>query len=135
MAEPWFARCENPHAFGQMYASARGLERVRLFEVVLDREGRRLRMRMELPRFPDRPPARWSRQANAVQVTVDFWSVCALRVDGWSHDPAGVLSLTREGEGLRLLFDAPDVRIAARCAMARIDRFSPYTDGPPEQER
>jgi hypothetical protein len=117
-----------------MYASADGLERVRLFEVALNRHGRGLRLRMELPRFPDRPPRRWGREANAVQVTVEFWFVEELRVEGWSDDPAGVLSLTREGGRLRLAFDAPDVRITARCVFARIDRFMAYTDEPAEAE-
>lgn len=134
MADPWYARCENPRAITGMYASGGGLERLRLVEVALNRYGRGLRMRMQLPRFPDRPPSRWGREANAVQVTVEFWFVEELRVEGWSDDPAGVLSLTREGEGLRLAFDAPEVRITARCVFARIDRFMAYTDEPPGEE-
>lgn len=124
----WYEACENPQPFGEMYASAEGLDRVRLFEVILGRDGARLRLRVQLPRFPDRPPARWSPEANAVQVAVDFWLVEELGIEGWSHAPAGLLSLVREGDGLRLAFDSPHVRIGARCALARIDRFSAYTE-------
>ncbi|HEX2209964.1 MAG TPA: Imm50 family immunity protein [Longimicrobium sp.] len=145
----WFDACENPQAFAQMYASAGGLDEVELFEAVLTREGRLLRLRMELPRFPERPPARWSPDANRVQVTVDFWSVEELRIEGWRYRIPGRLSLVRAGDGLRLAFDSPGVRITAWCALARIDRFSAYTGGtgvkedadarldraqPPEQE-
>lgn len=124
----WYESCENPHAFSELYASPEDLDRVELVEVVLRPDGQRLRLRVELPRFPDHPPARWHAGANAVQVAVDFWSVDDLKIEGWSHQAAGVLALVRDGGGLRLAFHADAMRITARCQFARIDRFYAYTD-------
>ena len=126
----WYERCVNPQGFGRMYDSPEGLDRVELYEVVLRPDGRFLQLRVELPRFPDRPPPRWDPLANRVQVTVDFWSVEELRVEGWSHRAAGRLSLVPAGEGLRLSFESEAVRIAARCGLARINRFAAYTAEP-----
>lgn len=126
----WYESCENPHAFSRLYASGEGLDRVELFEVVLRPDGQHLRMRVELPRFPDHPPRRWDRDANAVQVVVDFWSVDDLNIDGLSYEAVGLLSLTRGADGLHLAFESDAVRIRARCELARIDRFHAYACWP-----
>lgn len=126
----WYELCHNPQAIAQLYASGEGLDRVRLFEAVLRPYGRLLRLRMELPRYPDHPPRRWSREANAVQVTVDFWFIEDLKIDGWVDEPDGLLSLTPDGDGLRVAFQSERVHITARCVLARIDRFSAYTSEP-----
>lgn len=126
----WYERCVNPHGFERMYDSPEGLDRVELYEVVLRPDGRYLQLRVELPRFPERPPPRWDALANAVQVAVDFWSVEELSVEGWSHLAVGRLSLVPEGDALRLSFEAGTVRITARCATARIQRFIAYTAEP-----
>lgn len=128
----WYELCHNPQAIAELYTAGEGLDRVRLFEAVLGRYGL-LRLRVELARFPDRPPARWGREANAVQATVDFWFVDDLQVDGWSDEAAGRLSLTRDGDRLRVAFESDTVRISARCVLARIDRFSAYTREPPDE--
>jgi hypothetical protein len=129
----WYERCENPHALHELYASGDGLDRVELFEVTLQREGSRLRVRLQLPRYPDRPPARWSPQANAVQVTVDFWLVRDLEIEGWGDGSIGILSLTGEAGELRLAFESDATRLRATCRVARIDHFSAYTEDPPEE--
>lgn len=124
----WYERCENPQALAQLYASGDDLDRVELFEVALRPDGRHLRLRVQLPRYPDHPPRRWHPEANAVQVVLDFWSVDDLRIEGWSDAAVGLLTLARDGGGLRLAFASDAVRITARCALARIDRLRAYTD-------
>lgn len=128
----WYEACMNPHAIERLYSSGQGLDRVELFELCLDREATHLQLRVQLPRFPDHPPARWGAEANAVQVTVSFWSIDDLRLEGRSGEAIGDLSLSREGERLRLGFASDTVRLSAWCELARIDRFSAYTDSPPE---
>jgi hypothetical protein len=115
-----------------MYASDEGLERVRLFAVMLRPDGRGVELRVELPRFPDHPPKRWDAEANRVQVVLDLWSVEELKIEGWTPESAGVLALSRDGDALRLSFKSEEVRITARCGTARIARFSPYTVWEPD---
>jgi hypothetical protein len=128
----WYESCENPHALQALYDSGEGLGRVELFEVTLGPHDRHLRLRVQLPRFPDHPPGRWHPEANAVQVVLDFWSVSELKIEGWRHEAIGMLTLARDGDGLRLAFASDAVRITARCAAARIDRFQAYTDAGPD---
>jgi hypothetical protein len=130
----WYKACENPHAFSELYASGEDLDRVELFEVTLHPDGRHLRLRVQLPRYPDHPPGRWHPEANAVQVVVDFWSIGDLTIEGWSHEAIGQLTLARDGDGLRLAFASDAVRITARCESARIDRFHAYTDAGPDPQ-
>lgn len=68
-----------------------------------------------------------------MQVTVDFWITHELKIDGWSEEAAGRLSLTRDGDDLRLAFESDTVRIPARGVLARIGRFSAYTRDPPDE--
>lgn len=123
----WYDSCHNPQALHALYDSGEGLDRVRLFAVTLRPDGPHLELRVELPRFPDHPPARWHPEANRVQVAVDIWSVEELKVDGWIPESAGQLTLSRAGDALELAYESDAVRISARCSGAMIARFSPYT--------
>lgn len=122
----WYESCLNPQALRALYASGEGLDRVRLFTVVLRPDGRSVELRVELPRFPDHPPERWDAEASHVQVTLDLWSVADLKVEGWMPESAGLLTLSPNGDTLRLSFESEEVRITARCGAARIARISPY---------
>jgi hypothetical protein len=123
----WSESCLNPQALRALYASCEGLDRVRLFTVVLRPDGRSVELRVELPRFPDHPVERWDPEATRVQVTLDLWSVAALKVEGWMPESAGLLTLSPDGDTLQLSFASEEVRITARCGAARIARISPYS--------
>lgn len=123
----WYENCANPQALRALYASSEGLDRVRLFAVVLRPDGRSVELRVELPRFPDHPPERWDPEANHVQVTLDLWSVEDLKLEGWTPESAGLLTLSPAGDALHLSFESQEVRITARCGAARIARVSPYS--------
>jgi hypothetical protein len=118
----WFEHLDNPHAFAQLYDSPEGLDRLRLFEVILRQESH-LQLRFALPRFPDHPPARWGAEATEAQVVVNFWSVEELQLDGWRGESPGRLAIERADRALRISFVAEAVVLEARCAGARIDRF------------
>lgn len=89
-----------------------------------------LRLRFALPRFPDRPPARWDAGATEAQVVVDFWGVEELKLAGWSGESAGALAVEREAGALRVTFVSDAVRLEARSSGARIGRFSAYATWP-----
>lgn len=110
------------------------LEEVDLHEVALQRDGPRLQLRFDLPRFPDHPPARWHADANAVQVTVDFWMIEELIVNGWGTTNTGVLTLRPSSDGLRVSFAASGASLSCRCSVARIVRVSEYTIEEPDPD-
>ena len=128
----WLSSCDNPQAIQRLYDSADGLERVELFEAVLQRDGPRLQLRLELPRFPDHPPARWHAEANAVQVVLDLWGAADLSIQGWESSNVGRFTLARNGDALHASFVSQGMRLRARCASARIAEVREYTSGPPE---
>lgn len=128
----WYEACLNPEAVRALYDSADGLDHVHLFSVVLRPDGRGVELRVELPRFPDHPPERWDPEANRVQVALDLWSVEDLKIEGWTPESAGLLALSPVGDALHLSFESEAVRITARCGVARIARFSPYSVREPD---
>ena len=129
---PWFERCDNPEAVRALYDSGEGLDRVRLVELRLGQHDPHLWLRVELPRFPDRPPARWHPEATVAQATVAFWFVEEVRLEGWSGDAEGTLSLVRADGGLRMAFESGAMRLAARCLGARVDGFGAHAVWPPD---
>jgi hypothetical protein len=122
----WIAALQNPLSLQGLYASTHGLEHVVLHELKVHRDGARLQLRFDLPRFPDRPAARWHPEYNTLQAEVSFWDAEALRIDGWSADPRGELTAVGDGDRHRLHFRAEGVEITSTFRFARLDAFSPY---------
>ena len=121
----WFDFCDNPHAFQRLYDSPEGLDRLRLFEIVLRQESH-LQLRFALPRFPDHPPPRWSSEASEAQVVINCWLVEGFRLEGWAGESAGTFSLERHADRLNVAFLSQAVRLECSCRGARIDRFDAY---------
>ena len=83
----WYELAENPQAISELYSDVPSLESVHLIEVSLHRDGTRMSLKVALPRFPDKPPARWKAQGyNTVQVQLDFWTLQTILINGWSTD-------------------------------------------------
>jgi hypothetical protein len=127
----WHVQTMNPEALERLYDDRAGLDAVALVEVALDSRQGLLRLRFELPRFPDRPAPRWDASANAAQVTLDCWlSADAASVDirqhGWAEEHAGRLSLARAEGGIDLGFTSPTLELSARCGLARIANVVAY---------
>lgn len=123
----WPLRCENPEAIGRLYDSVADLDQVELHELMLQRDGPRLQLRFELPRFPDHPPTRWHADANVVQVTLDLWMIEDFALEGWQTSNVGVFALTPSPEGLQVSFTTSNLRLRARCVAARIAKVSEYS--------
>ena len=125
----WFLNTDNPEAIQRLYDNQDGLERVELHEVVLQRDGPRLQLRFDLPRFPDHPPARWHPESNTVQVTLDLWGIEDLTLTGWGTHDVGELRLTRSNSTQHVAFEGAITRLTARFSIARVAKLSEYTNG------
>ena len=129
MPDMWISACDNPRALERLYGSTEGLESVDLHEVVLHRDGPRLVLRFDLPRFPDRPvPPRWSPAANVLQAEVSFWGVADLRLAGWTPGGRGVLAATTAGNENQVTFTSEGVELRANFRTAHLDGLSAYTN-------
>jgi hypothetical protein len=125
----WSLSCDNPEAIARLYDSVVGLDRVELHELILHRDGPRLQLRFDLPRFPDHPPSRWQAGANTVQVTLDLWIIEDFLLEGWATSNVGEFALTPSPEGIQVSFRTTSARLSARCVAARIVKVSEYSAG------
>ena len=126
----WANVLMNPKHLDAFFDRRLGLDRLSLLELTLDREGRALRIRADLFRFPDRPSPRWEREANRAQVSMSLYDVEGLEICGWASTVDGVLSMQRtepDGE-LAFEFAGSGVRIRGRCSLVRLDRLTAYIE-------
>jgi Immunity protein 50 len=83
----WYELAENPRAITELYSEVPLLQSIRLVEVLLLRDGPRMTIKTDLPRFPDKAPARWKLQGyNEIQLQLDFWGVQSLHIAHWSTE-------------------------------------------------
>lgn len=125
----WSEACQNPEALRHLYADVPDVNPVEIHEVVIRRDGPLLEVRVQLPTFPDHPPARWPEGANTVQVTIDLWGVSDFEQQGWGTENRGTLALKRLDSGeLLFSFESESARLRAKCTLARISRVSAYVN-------
>jgi hypothetical protein len=124
----WYDLAQNPEALLSLFPEHHDLDKISLFSVDLYREGPVIRFRFDVNAFPDSPPRRWIKEANRVQITVDFFDVTKLSLSGWSVVNACELAV-RRGE-LRHLVKAKGEHcsIAFESGFFRIGSVSGYVD-------
>jgi hypothetical protein len=83
----WYELAENPLAVSEIYSEVPSLQSVRLVEVLLLRDGRRMTVKIEMPHFPDKIPKRWKLQGyTSIQIQLDFWDLQSLDIVQWSSE-------------------------------------------------
>ncbi len=123
----WHQLCDNPQAIEHLYSRVPELDAIDVHEVALQRDGPCIQVRVELPVFPDRPPAKWPRSANAVQMTLALVGVSGLKLDGWGTSNRGAISIARtEDRLLRFVVATDALQLAGLCLAIQIGRFSAY---------
>jgi hypothetical protein len=126
----WPEAILNPKHLAALYDEVRGLDRLSLHEISVDREGPCLRIRGDLPRFPDRPSTRWPREANRAQVVLVFIGVTELVLAGAATVVEGMLEVvTYEHDKLRFAFSSDTVRFHGLCGHVRLESVSGYAVG------
>ena len=123
----WYTFCENPQAIVQLYTAPPSLDDVEIHEIIMQRDGPHMQLRVELGTFPDKPPAKWPKEANAIQMTLDVWGVRELDLAGWGTTNRGTLTFSRTGENMvRFAFTSPTLHFTGQCLATRIGHFSAY---------
>ncbi len=127
----WQQYCDNPQAIEHLYGTVPALDTIDVHEVILQRDGPCVQLRVELPRFPDRPPAKWPRSANAVQMALALVGVSDLRLDSWGASNRGAIAIERtENRMLRFVVATEALRLTGLCLSIQIGRFSAYENIP-----
>ena len=127
----WHQHCDNPQAIEHLYHTGPALDAIDVYEIVLQRDGPFVQLRIELPTFPDRPPAKWPAAANAVQMTLTLVGVSELALDNWGSSNRGAITIEKtENRKLRFVVATDALHLTGLCLSIQIDRFSAYERAP-----
>ncbi|HSH70835.1 MAG TPA: Imm50 family immunity protein [Deferrisomatales bacterium] len=119
---------QNPESLATLYAGMPALEGVTLREAAVQEDGPTLRLRFDLPSFPDTPPKRWHPSFNTAQVTLALFFVEDLEVRGFRTTNVGNLRLRREGDRVRVSFQGDGCAVSANALLARVDTIAGYAN-------
>jgi hypothetical protein len=100
----WYELAENPRAISELYNDVPSLQGVDVKEVILHRDGPRMSLKANLPRFPEPPPARWQlRGYNTAQIQLDCWVLESIQIAQWSTNNLVDIHLETTANGKILL--------------------------------
>ena len=123
----WYKCCENIEVIETLYSTNPDLSSIALHEVRLQWDGSLLKLRFDLPVFPDRTPARWAEEFTVAQAVVDLWEVTNLSINGWVTSNLGKLKIDRLSDKLLLVeFESPMSHIRCQSSLARITTIKGY---------
>ncbi|MFF8400757.1 Imm50 family immunity protein [Streptomyces sp. NPDC015684] len=127
---PWVSLLHNPEGIASVYeGSPPDLLGVRLHEVVLHRDRPTLRLRLDLPRFPDRPPHKWAAQEfDTLQVEISLSGVREVEVAGFGTAVTADVRLGADN-GVILDVTSPETRVRAVAAAVFVSKLSAYRNG------
>ncbi|MBP2337382.1 hypothetical protein JOF41_003560 [Saccharothrix coeruleofusca] len=107
------------------------LRRVRVHEVSVSREGPAFRLRIDLPSYPELPPAKWIRSGfNTVQIELLFGGVESVLIDGISTNVIADIDV-RVDRGVRLELTSPSMRVVVSAISAHVLKVGAYLNGEP----
>jgi hypothetical protein len=106
------------------------LQGVDVLELILNHDGPRAELRIDLADYPRHPPAKWAAGGcNVVQVNLVLIDVTTLSVHGWTTDVELNLTLERHGDAVRLTTAPGDpVELDVTAGFAHLARISAYQD-------
>ena len=85
----------NPKLVKAYYTSDPNLNGICLHEIIIHRDGPTLKLRFDLPEFPDKPPKKWHPEYNTAQMTLSLFGVEELNLSGFKTNDIGDLHLAR----------------------------------------
>lgn len=124
----WHELSSNHKSLETLYDNVPLLENVGLFSINLNREGANIKIRFDLPRFPEHPSKRWHENFNTVQLKLSFWSITNFEGKGWQPDMTVKIDIEKDGELIKVILSNPkiDLIFSFLCEMFRIDNISAY---------
>ncbi|QTE00590.1 hypothetical protein S1361_24880 [Streptomyces cyanogenus] len=125
----WTSFLQSSQGIDAVYqGSAPELTGVHVREVVLNEDGPTLKLRLDLPRYPDQPPKKWKAQGfNTVQIEVSFSGLRSLTLEGFGTDVNADMSLHRE-DGIILNVSSSTMQLSATAEVAFISKLTAYAN-------
>lgn len=123
----WHHLANNPLAITHLYDEVPPLEKMELIDLVLNRDGPKLKCKMDFPRFAEHRPERWSKDANTVHIELDFWEIQNLEISGFTTTPMLTFTLERSGDVIVVHAQDEGCRLRFDCKSIFIQRVSGYS--------
>lgn len=122
----WLDVVDNADFVGRMYGGAPSLENVEIHELTLARGGPLLTLRFDLPEFPKNAPRDWvASQYEVAQLTLMVIGVASVRLDGWSTEVRGSLSVVRHGPlDVETRFQGGALTLVVRSSHVRVSKIT-----------
>jgi len=117
---------ENPEMLAAFYSEFPRLERVTLHEVAIYRDGPTLRLRFDVPTFPDKAPKKWDASFNTAQFTLALCGIADLEIVHFHPCECGDLSLERVAGRIELRYASSTCSICGTADFAWVEKISGY---------
>jgi hypothetical protein len=120
MTPNWVELIQNPKQLTSLYPAPPPLHAVTLRSVHLNRYGPAVTLRIDLPEFPQEPPAEWREAGfDRFQCQLCFIAVEHLEMEGWRPPVTADLRFDRSGANrIRVAAESPDLRLIFEAADA-----------------
>ncbi|CAN7524390.1 Imm50 family immunity protein [Pseudoxanthomonas sp. LjRoot143] len=123
----WTVAVSNPQSLAQLPSDI-GARPIDLHEVILHRDGPRVRLRFDVDAVPNPLPARWGGDANRTQLQLACFGISAFTLSGFATTMSGRLAMRPAGGAWDVEFRVDDVVLALRTSMVRVESLSGYYD-------
>ena len=123
----WTVAVSNPQSLAQLPSDI-GARPIDLHEVILHREGPRVRLRFDVDAVPHPLPARWDGDANRTQLQLACFGISALTLSGFTTTMSGRLTTQPADGAWDVAFYADGVVLTLRTSLVRVESLSGYHD-------
>jgi hypothetical protein len=90
-------------------------------------DGPTVPVRCSLPTFPDKPPLRWKHHGyNAAIIELRLVGASEIRIEGWSNESTGTITLNMNGSAARFVISGPRLRFTADALAVDITHVEGY---------
>ena len=124
----WAELAENPKALTSLFDEVPSLSNVEILSIKMDRDGPTVDLVVAVKEYPGSPPLRWrTNREHAVAINLQLMALESFRIEGWSTENHGEITVFRNGEGkLELFAKGVDFQVRSTFGFLRIVRVSPY---------
>jgi hypothetical protein len=81
----WYEKAGDHHFIKSLYQEVPELNNVEVSAIVLSFHNRLIKIGFMIRRFPDFPPKKWHKDRDSISITLEFWNVEALEMNGFNN--------------------------------------------------
>ena len=122
----WVEYTHNPRAITHLYKDVPPLLGVEVTAIRLDPRGPTIHCALDLPRFADIRPPRWSKEFNTVAVEIDFSGIRNLRISDLVTIPILNFAISKLESGLSVEATGSGMSMSFHCDSIYIQTVTGY---------